>query len=211
LDFFGNLTNFFDSLQLLALLAFVAVASSTPQYYNNYQHYDDQHYHHAVPVVKAHVVPVVKKVVHEEPHHHPKYDFHYEVHDDHTGDIKSQQESRDGDHVQGEYSLVEPDGHHRIVKYSDVGHGFVAEVHREGSKYQVAQPAHHVAKYVAPVHHVSHVAPIHHAPVVHHAPVQVHHVAPVVVQKPVVHKANYHNDHYHSHVSFNGHGSSYNY
>ncbi|VVC93495.1 unnamed protein product, partial [Leptidea sinapis] len=36
---------------------------------------------------------------------HPKYDFAYSVSDPHTGDHKSQHESRDGDVVHGSYSL----------------------------------------------------------------------------------------------------------
>ena len=41
---------------------------------------------------------------------HPKYAYKYGVSDHHTGDIKSQHETRDGDVVKGSYSLVEPDG-----------------------------------------------------------------------------------------------------
>lgn len=48
---------------------------------------------------------------------HPKYEFAYEVKDTHTHDIKSQHESRDGDVVKGEYSLHQPDGAVRTVKY----------------------------------------------------------------------------------------------
>lgn len=50
-------------------------------------------------------------------HHYPKYKFAYGVKDPHTGDLKEAWEHRDGDKVVGEYSLVEPDGTHRIVKY----------------------------------------------------------------------------------------------
>ncbi|XP_063709004.1 adult-specific cuticular protein ACP-20-like [Culicoides brevitarsis] len=70
---------------------------------------------------------------HDEEHYAPAhYEFAYEVHDDHTGDIKSQKETRDGDKVQGFYTLVEPDGHRRTVHYTADKHsGFVAEVKRE--------------------------------------------------------------------------------
>nr|XP_024218626.1 cuticle protein 7-like [Halyomorpha halys] len=69
----------------------------------------------------------------------PHYEFHYSVHDEHTGDIKSQKEQREGDHTQGEYSLVEPDGSLRLVKYSVEGKsGFQAEVLKEPGKYKPA-------------------------------------------------------------------------
>lgn len=47
---------------------------------------------------------------------YPQYVFTYSVHDSQTGDSKSQQESRQGDQVQGAYSLVEPDGTTRTVQ-----------------------------------------------------------------------------------------------
>ncbi|KAJ8731929.1 hypothetical protein PYW08_014659 [Mythimna loreyi] len=61
---------------------------------------------------------------------HPKYDFAYSVADPHTGDHKSQHESRDGDAVHGYYSLLQPDGSVRKVEYTaDDHHGFNAVVH----------------------------------------------------------------------------------
>ncbi|XP_066156244.1 uncharacterized protein, partial [Euwallacea fornicatus] len=61
----------------------------------------------------------------------PKYYFNYGVNDYHTGDIKSQHESRDGDVVKGEYSMVEADGSIRTVQYTaDKENGFTAVVHR---------------------------------------------------------------------------------
>ncbi|BFF93921.1 larval cuticle protein A2B [Drosophila madeirensis] len=68
-----------------------------------------------------------------------QYEFQYAVHDSHTGDIKDQFEHRRGDYVTGRYSLIEPDGHRRIVDYtSDPLLGFNAQVRREpiGSIYQ---------------------------------------------------------------------------
>jgi hypothetical protein len=38
------------------------------------------------------------------------YEFNYEVHDTHTGDIKRQHEKADNGKIHGEYSLVDPDG-----------------------------------------------------------------------------------------------------
>ncbi|XP_045534293.1 cuticle protein 19 [Papilio machaon] len=88
-------------------------------------------------------------LVHEEPqlvfdhHHHisedehvdyyayPKYEFKYGVNDFHTGDIKTHHESRDGDVVKGQYTVVEPDGSIRTVDYTaDKHNGFNAVVHR---------------------------------------------------------------------------------
>ncbi|XP_023954655.2 cuticle protein 18.6-like [Bicyclus anynana] len=70
---------------------------------------------------------------HYDGHHeyaHPKYDFAYSVADPHTGDHKSQHESRDGDAVHGYYSLVQPDGSVRKVEYTaDAHNGFNAVVH----------------------------------------------------------------------------------
>ncbi|KAF5297742.1 hypothetical protein FQR65_LT09916 [Abscondita terminalis] len=72
----------------------------------------------------------------EEDHHldyyaYPKYSFKYGVNDFHTGDIKSQHETRDGDVVKGQYSVVEPDGSIRTVDYTaDKHNGFNAVVHR---------------------------------------------------------------------------------
>ncbi|KAF5307755.1 hypothetical protein FQR65_LT06626 [Abscondita terminalis] len=64
---------------------------------------------------------------------HPKYEFKYGVSDAHTHDQHSQQEHRDGDVVHGEYSLHEPDGTVRIVKYTaDHKNGFNAEVIKKG-------------------------------------------------------------------------------
>lgn len=52
----------------------------------------------------------------------PHYSFEYSVADSHTGDIKSQHESREGDVVRGAYSLHESDGTIRTVEYSADAH-----------------------------------------------------------------------------------------
>jgi hypothetical protein len=120
------------SLNILFCIAFlVTLASSFPQIYNDYQ--DDEYQSNK------------KYVEHEDDYGPAKYEFKYEVHDEHTGDIKSQYEHRDGDKVQGEYSLIDADGYQRIVKYSDDGHGFNAVLHREPSKYQIPQNSHYSA------------------------------------------------------------------
>jgi hypothetical protein len=53
------------------------------------------------------------------------------VNDPHTGDNKEHHETRDGDVVQGSYSLVEPDGTLRTVLYAaDPARGVNAGVQR---------------------------------------------------------------------------------
>ncbi|CAH0728867.1 unnamed protein product, partial [Brenthis ino] len=85
------------------------------------------------------------EIVHSSHSHdyytHPKYDFEYKVVDHHTGDIKSQHESRDGDVVKGYYALHQPDGSERSVHYHGDHHtGFHADV-----KYETHHmiPEHH--------------------------------------------------------------------
>ncbi|XP_062551344.1 cuticle protein 8-like [Armigeres subalbatus] len=142
---------------------------------------------HAAPihhVASIHAAPVHHALVKEVEHHAPaNYEFAYSVHDEHTGDIKSQHETRHGDEVHGQYSLLDSDGHHRIVDYhADHHSGFNAVVRREPANVKIAQPVHKVI--AAPVHVASHaIAPVHHqiAPV-HHAAISHHHAAPVIAQ-----------------------------
>ncbi|CAG4941740.1 unnamed protein product [Parnassius apollo] len=106
--------------------------------------------HYAAPII-SHVAPVTKFVAtaqHEE-YAHPKYDFAYSVADGHTGDTKSQHESRDGDAVHGEYSLLEADGSVRRVQYSADDHnGFNAVVsHSAPAKHGVSAPAHYLTHH----------------------------------------------------------------
>lgn len=55
----------------------------------------------------------------------PDYHYAYGVDDPHTGNLQNHKESRDGDVVHGEYSLVEPDGSIRLVRYTaDPKNGF---------------------------------------------------------------------------------------
>ncbi|KAJ8979345.1 hypothetical protein NQ317_012941 [Molorchus minor] len=81
---------------------------------------------------------------------HPRYAFKYGVSDPHTGDVKSQQESRDGDVVKGQYSLVEPDGSVRVVDYvADSVNGFNAVVSKSAPSIH-ASPAPTIVKQVVP-------------------------------------------------------------
>lgn len=64
---------------------------------------------------------------------HPAYAFSYGVKDLHTGDVKSQWESRNEDGVKGHYSVLEPDGSIRSVHYTaDAKNGFNAVVKTHG-------------------------------------------------------------------------------
>jgi len=99
----------------------------------------------AAPVAVAQ--PIAKAVaVAPEPYDpHPQYNYGYSVSDALTGDSKTASETRDGDVVQGQYSLVEPDGSIRTVTYTaDPVNGFNAVVDRQA-------PGVAVAKVAAPV------------------------------------------------------------
>ncbi|XP_062704392.1 cuticle protein 8-like [Aedes albopictus] len=164
---------------------------------------------HAAPVhhvAAIHAAPVHHTIVKEVEHHAPaNYEFSYSVHDEHTGDIKSQHETRHGDEVHGQYSLLDADGHHRIVDYhADHHSGFNAVVRREPTHVKIAQPVHKVI--AQPVHISTHaVAPVHHATISHH------HAAPVVAHvshhhaTPIVHSHSTHHvapvAHHVSHVA----------
>lgn len=140
----------------------------------------------------AYTAPVVTKtVVDTEYDHNPQYSYSYGVHDALTGDSKSQTETRSGDVVTGQYSLIDSDGTKRTVDYAaDPINGFNAVV----SKSAAVAPV--VAKVAAPVvaapavaaysaypavaSYATHVAPVasyaaHVAPVASYAA----HVAPV--------------------------------
>lgn len=102
-----------------------------PQEEQHYTHQEPEHYHHE----EDHQVDY---------HSHPKYAFKYGVHDYHTGDVKSQHETRDGDVVKGQYSLVQPDGSIRTVDYTaDDKNGFQAVVHNTPPVHQHQQEYHH--------------------------------------------------------------------
>ncbi|CAH1368544.1 adult-specific cuticular protein ACP-20-like [Tenebrio molitor] len=102
----------------------------------------------------THAAPVLVQSGHKVVDYHApaKYAFKYGVQDHHTGDIKEQEETRDGDVVKGSYSLHEPDGTILTVHYTaDKHNGFNAVVQRQGhashpqyvSKAVVAVPLHH--------------------------------------------------------------------
>ncbi|KAG8248584.1 hypothetical protein J6590_036942 [Homalodisca vitripennis] len=79
------------------------------------------------------------------------YQFQYEVRDAHTGDYKSQAETRDGDTVKGFYTVVEADGTKRTVEYTaDHEHGFNAVVRREHGNHDPLPPQYHLVDHNAP-------------------------------------------------------------
>lgn len=119
----------------------------------------------------AAALPIEHELHHIDHHAPAHYDFSYAVHDPHTGDVKDQHESRQGDAVKGHYSLVEPDGHRRTVHYtSDAHNGFNAVVSRDGHGHHAAPVAHHVAPVIA--HHATHhIAPV---AIAHHHAIPVH-------------------------------------
>ncbi|XP_061707655.1 larval cuticle protein A2B-like [Cydia pomonella] len=78
-------------------------------------------------------LPLTIGIQHSYPSHDsPSYDYSYAVNDRHTGDVKSQHESRRADTVVGQYSLIQPDGLRRTVDYRADDHtGFNADVRTE--------------------------------------------------------------------------------
>jgi len=164
--------------KIVALLAFAAAASAgvvgvapagvayaaQPAY--GYQQVLARQAYAAAPVAYAHgpavakvaaplayaAAPVAKAVVAAEPYDPaPQYNYGYSIQDGLTGDQHGHSESRNGDSVQGQYSLVEPDGSIRTVTYTaDPVHGFNAVVDRSApTVVKAAAPV--VAKVAAPV------------------------------------------------------------
>ncbi|CAB3385944.1 larval cuticle protein A2B-like [Cloeon dipterum] len=126
------------------------------------------------PVATYAAAPVLAKAavaVNADYDPHPQYSYAYDVQDALTGDSKSQHETRDGDVVQGSYSLVEPDGTRRTVDYTaDPINGFNAVVRKEAlNAHVVTKVATPVAHAYAPVAH-AYAAPIAHAPLAYAAP-----------------------------------------
>ncbi|XP_045470466.1 cuticle protein 8-like, partial [Harmonia axyridis] len=123
-----------------------AVAYSAPVYHAPVYHVAPVV--HSAPIV--HAIPAVKQS-YEEDYAPAHYQYKYGVEDHHTGDIKSQEESRDGDVVKGSYSLHEADGTIRTVKYTADKNGFNADVQKSG---------HAVVSHVAPSHAI--LTPVYH-------------------------------------------------
>ncbi|XP_062717138.1 paternally-expressed gene 3 protein-like [Aedes albopictus] len=114
---------------------------------------------YAAPVTKTLVAaPLTKTVVADEYDPNPQYSYSYGISDALTGDQKEQHESRNGDAVQGSYSLVDADGFKRTVEYTaDPIHGFNAVVHREPLAVKTVAP---VAKTIVAAAPVAYAAPV---------------------------------------------------
>ncbi|XP_067013162.2 cuticle protein 21-like [Anabrus simplex] len=136
---------------------------------------------HAAPVAVAHAAPVAVDTY--DPH--PQYSFSYGVQDAHTGDSKNQQETRDGDVVQGSYSLAESDGTIRTVEYTaDPVNGFNAVVHKTPAQAPVAVA--HAAPAIAAAPIARYAAPIarYAAPAIAAAPIA-RYAAPAIAAAPI--------------------------
>ncbi|XP_011861015.1 PREDICTED: uncharacterized protein LOC105558105 [Vollenhovia emeryi] len=89
----------------------------------------------------------------DDGHHHedyvaqPHYAFSYGVDDHHTGDYHGQKEQRDGTDVFGEYTVKEPDGNIRTVKYRAGKDGFHAKVHNSHRNDRQQDVYHHYDHY----------------------------------------------------------------
>ncbi|KAK9499059.1 hypothetical protein O3M35_003573 [Rhynocoris fuscipes] len=113
----------------------------------------------ALAKVAAPIGYAAKAVVADEYDPNPQYSYAYDVQDALTGDSKNQHESRQGDVVQGSYSLTDSDGTRRTVEYTaDPVNGFNAVVHKEPlvakavvAKAPVAYAAPALAKVAAPL------------------------------------------------------------
>lgn len=143
--------------------AYVAPAYHAPAYvapaYHAPAYVAPAAYHAPAYVAPAYHAPAYKAPAYAAPVYpdaHPAYNFAYTVNDPHTYDVKSQEESRDGDYVKGTYSLVEPDGSKRVVTYADNGYGFEAVVHKEPGSHPAYAP-----KAYAPAYAPAYPAPYH--------------------------------------------------
>lgn len=72
----------------------------------------------------------------------PDYTFSYGVEDPLTGNSQNHKETRDGDIVKGQYTVLDPDGTTRTVTYTaDPQNGFQATVHQSAPSNSVHQQA----------------------------------------------------------------------
>ncbi|XP_052750399.1 histidine-rich glycoprotein-like [Galleria mellonella] len=129
---------------MLYFTTLVAAAAAQFEHHHGHGHaYSSQHISHHT----GHHHDTEQHGHHEHEHHdyhaHPKYEFEYKVSDPHTGDHKSQHETRDGDHVTGSYSLKQPDGSEMTVHYHGDHHsGFHATI-KHGTHHLVPHHKHH--------------------------------------------------------------------
>lgn len=109
-----------------------------------------------------------------------------------TGDAKTQQETRSGDVVQGQYTVIDADGYRRIVDYTaDPIHGFNAVVNREPLTKAIAvahqpaviahQPAVIAAKTILPAQQIAYAA---HTQPLAYAAQPAYHTQPLAYAQP---------------------------
>ncbi|XP_059058092.1 larval/pupal rigid cuticle protein 66-like [Achroia grisella] len=113
--------------------------------------------------------------------------FSYGVSDPHTGDVKSQHETRVGDSVVGQYSLLDSDGTKRTVDYAADAHsGFNAVVRKDPALIAHAAP---VVAPIAPV--VAPVAPVAYSSALAHGGIAapLAYSAPLGYSSPLAHGA----------------------
>ncbi|KAG5876966.1 hypothetical protein JTB14_027865 [Gonioctena quinquepunctata] len=168
-----------------AYAAPTVLAYSAPALHAYAAHAPAVHTYAAAAPAVAYAAPIAKTII-AEPSAPANYDFGYGVNDPHTGDSKSQYESRRGDVVQGSYSLIESDGTKRTVDYSaDAHNGFNAVVRKEPATVAVKA----VAPVAAPIALAAPVAHAYAAPVAHaySAPVAHTYAAPSLVHGTVAH------------------------
>ncbi|XP_064076787.1 larval/pupal rigid cuticle protein 66-like [Vanessa tameamea] len=134
---------------------------------------------------KVAIFALLVAVAHSSAVHGGDYNsFSYGVSDPHTGDVKSQHETRVGDNVVGQYSLLESDGTRRTVDYAADAHsGFNAVVRKDPAVIAHAAPAVYSAPavYAAPIAHA--------ARAVYSAPIATSYAAPAVVSSPLAYAA----------------------
>nr|XP_050867385.1 cuticle protein 7-like isoform X1 [Vespula vulgaris] len=116
--------------RLLAITVIVSTVILRTVKSDGHHAHSFQHFHG--PVIGENQ-EVTWKDKHGHHHHdyvaHPHYEFSYGVEDHHTGDYHGQKEHRDGKKVIGEYTVKEPGGNIRTVKYHAGKDGFYAHVH----------------------------------------------------------------------------------
>ncbi|XP_072937117.1 larval/pupal rigid cuticle protein 66-like [Epargyreus clarus] len=124
---------------------------------------------------KIAIFALLVAVAHSSAIHGDYTSFSYGVSDPHTGDVKSQSETRSGGNVVGQYSLLESDGTRRTVDYAANDHtGFNAIVRKDPALISYAAPV-----IAAPIAHA--------APIAYAAPVA--HAASIAYSAPIVHGA----------------------
>ncbi|XP_063992681.1 larval cuticle protein A2B-like [Diachasmimorpha longicaudata] len=142
--------------QFLTIFIILAIGCHALPYTHKYI-YDDSYSQPPVlyqPAIVKVGYPVVQPNYDDHDSHddyaYPQYTFDYGVNDPHTGDVKHQEEIREGDVIKGSYSLVEPDGTVRVVEYTADDHnGFNAVVKKIGvAAYPLAVNDHAVQPYV---------------------------------------------------------------